>query len=114
MKDAFDREIKIGDVVVYVVRSGSNTEINVACITEIGLKGAGDREYVRATCIAGTGYEFKFGKIDMNDGRYERKPYSGRTVTLATSGNLIIANGLDTETIVANMLKLQATNLTPQ
>jgi hypothetical protein len=101
VKDAFGREIKVGDTLVYGTRSGSSQQLNVAVVKEIVKKKPDWRdevgEFIRAECVAGTGYEFSQGKSKWDGKNYVTEPLTSRQVALQASGNMMIANGLNLE-----------------
>lgn len=92
MKDAFGKEIKIGDVVVYATRRGSLQDLNVAIVERIS-KNQDDYEFINAKCVKGTGSEFNLGKWNYDLEKFEKISY--RNVILRASHNMMIANGID-------------------
>lgn len=92
MKDAFNREIKVGDVIVYCTRRGSNQNLNVATVERISV-GKYKQEFINAKCFNGTGYDFKHGK--WNHSLQERVKISNKNVILRTPKYIMIINGVD-------------------
>lgn len=92
MKDAFDRELKIGDIIVYATRLGSSQNLNVATVERISV-GKYKQEYINAKCFNGTGCDFKYGK--WNDKLKEHVKISNKNVVLRTPKNIMIINGAD-------------------
>jgi hypothetical protein len=112
MKDAFGREIKVGDTLVYGTRSGSSQQLNVAIVREVVKKkerwGDGEKEFVRAECVAGTDSDFFNGKMKWTGKDYVTETLTSRNVALQASGNMMIANGLDVEQLKAICTQRQA------
>lgn len=116
MKDAFGRVIKSGDLVMYATRSGSTQNINIARVKEVATKkrkwSDTETEFVRAECVAGTGYDFKYGSTKWtDDGKIVSIPMTSRDVTLTAAGGIIIVNGIDVDDIIGGMLAEQTANI---
>lgn len=105
MKDAFGREIRENDVIVYSTRSGSHLFMNVARV----LKAQPDKVKVRV--LAGTGYAWSSGRFAWNEKTksYETTKYEGYDTTLHASRNIVISNGIDAAGIHASVMQKQRT-----
>ena len=93
MKDAFGKEIKIGDIVVYATRRSSSQDLNIAIVERISKNKYDDGEFINAKCVKGTGSEFSLGKWNYDLEKFEK--ISHRNVILRVSHNMMIANGID-------------------
>lgn len=115
MKDAFGRTVEPNDIVVYATRSGSMQFINVARVKEIVSKEpkwrGGNTEFIRAECIAGSGYTFIHGRSKWDGKALKTEPYVSRNVTLSAGDNMIVVNGIDTDAIVLLVQTRQAANI---
>ena len=115
MKDAFGRNVEPNDIVVYATRSGSMQFINVARVKEIVSKEPNWRgittEFVRAECIAGSGWAFQHGRSKWDGKVLKTEPYVSRKVMLSAGDNMIVVNGIDTDAIVLLVQARQAANI---
>lgn len=107
MKDAFGREIREGDIVVYATRNGSTTCMNVARVLKAEV------ERVRIHSIAGTSYEWTYGhsKYDSTTKKYNTSLHEGHEAWLRASGNVVVSNGIDAAGIHDNVMAKQRENI---
>lgn len=97
MKDAFGRQISVGDVVVYATRRSSSQYMHVARVTRI------EADRLKVHTYAGTSYAWTSGRSKWNSTTktYDTlPPSSGYDTTLRTSGNVVLAHGLDIDSLV--------------
>lgn len=98
MKDAFGRQINVGDIIVYATRISSSQFLNVAIVRDVVKKKTHfdtEREFLRADCFAGTSFAFTFGVYDKKVGEYVK--ITSRKVTLRATRNIMIVNGINVE-----------------
>lgn len=107
MKDAFGREIREGDYVVYATRHGSSTNMNVAKV----LKAEDER--VRIKALTGTDYNWRHGhsKYDSTTKTYNTTPHEGHEAWLRASGNVVVTNGIDALGIHEKIMAEQRANI---
>ncbi len=97
MKDAFGREINVGDIIVYATRSGSCQYLHVATVKDVvkKVRFGSESEFLRAECFAGTSSAFTFGVYDEK--LKKRIKITSRKVTLHAWRNIIVVNGINVE-----------------
>lgn len=117
MQDAFGRELKAGDLVLYATRSGSSQHLNVAVVDEIVKKpqkySNEKTEIVRATCVACNDSDFTHGKMkwDATTRTYDYHRLLSRKVVLKVSGNMMIVNGIDLDALTQKVQQTQSRNI---
>lgn len=118
MKDAFNREIKVGDALVYGTRQGSGHDLNIAIVDEIAESKQKSwdghvNHFLRVTVYAGTGTEFSMGVFSWNKETEEGKyvPLKTRKATLTMSKNTIILDGVDVQKLNDIMFEQQNAHL---
>lgn len=107
MKDAFGRQINVGDIIVYATRRSSSQYLNVAIVRDVVKKKTQfdtEREFLRAECFAGTSFAFTFGVYDKKVGKYVK--IAARKVTLSAPRNIMIVNGINVEELRALTSKI--------
>lgn len=107
MKDAFGRQINVGDIIVYATRISSSQYLNVAIVRDVVKKKTyfdTEREFLRVDCFASTSFAFTFGVYDKKVGEYVK--ITSRKVTLRSPRNIMIVNGINVEELSALASKI--------
>jgi hypothetical protein len=97
MKDCFNREIFVNDVITYSTRRNSSIYLHVAIVNKISI-GKHGNEFLNVTCVNGTESDFKNGK--WNYKTYQREKMLNRKCILRCSQNLMIINGINIDELI--------------
>lgn len=106
MKDAFDREIREGDVVIYATRCGSSMYMSVAKVVQA------EHGRIHVRTVAGTSYPWNYGRCiyDRKTKTLNKSPHEGHVAWLRASRNIVVSNGIDVAGIHENVMTKQRKN----
>lgn len=99
MKDAFDKEVAVGDTVIYATRKSSSQYMHVARVLKV------EERHMRVQVLGGSDYDWIYGKWDQERGM--SVPFESYEATLRAPGNVVVANGIDAMGINARLVAEQ-------